>query len=459
MEFDLLQTEVESLRQQLADVGPQRPPIPWRIGVQYRVMGNASNFAWHPTMTTGDENTRSFVNQRFRTWIAFSPNERVGGYLQMEAGHIGWGEDREGTKSYDVNGDSLGIELRRGFLTYQSKSAGSFRVGIQDWHDAFGESSTIGSFDAVDDYDSFGAILANSVWDFNVGGVSWSQTFPDANGMTLNGGIFQLWEGDDARADDTYLFGLDADFPMGNEKRTFGASFYFLADRGNYSYPGAAPYASSWDAWFGLRLTKQIGAIPMRGWLISNSGRRDDLSGANFSHTGFAGKIEAFDMLVGPGRFSTQLLYASGDDDTSDHQSNEFRTIAQSEADNFGAQGYWSYLVLSAPHGPSDVKDLGISPQNRGLGLATLQAKYSYPLSDSWSGVAAIGWLASAEDHPVNRERYIGTEVANTFSCNLGGGLSLSLGGAYFATGDFLASPGSEADDLWEVFTRFQLEF
>lgn len=459
LEIDQLQADVLALQEQLDGAGLQRMAVPWTFGAQYRVMGNASNFAWHPTSITNDEETRSFINQRFRTWVAFSPSEQVEGYLQMEVGHVGWGEDHEGTKNYDVAGDAVGIELRRGFLTYKSQHAGAFRVGIQDWHDAFGESATLGSSDAVDDYDSFGAILANSVWDFNVGGVSWSQTFPSAAGLSLNGGVFQLWEGTDSRADDTYLFGLDADVSSGKANESFGASFYFLSDRGNYSYPGAAPYASSWDAWFGLRLTKSIGAIPLRGWVISNTGRCNNLSDDDFSHTGFAGKLEAFDLEVGRGRFSAQVLYASGDDNPSDHTSHEFRTIAQSEADNFGAQGYWSYLALSSPHGPSDVNDLGIGPQNQGLGLATLQAKLAYPIADNFTGVAAIGWLASAVDNPANGKRYIGTEVANTLNWDLGGGLNWSIGGAFLATGDFLSAAGSETDDLWEMFTRFQLEF
>ena len=44
----------------------------------------------------------------------------------------------------------------------------------------------------------------------------------------------------------------------------------------------------------------------------------------------------------------------NGESDTT-----EFRTVAQSYRDNFGAQGYWSYTHLTTPNGPDDVNDLG----------------------------------------------------------------------------------------------------
>lgn len=436
----------------------QNPAVKWNIGVQWRVMADAANFDWHPATITANENTRSFVNQRFRTWLSYSPTENVGGYLQLEVGHVGWGEDREGTKTFDAGGDSVGIELRRGFLRYSSEDLGTFRVGIQDWHDAFGESPTLGSFDAVDDYDSFGAVLANSIWDFNVGGVSWSRTFQVAGGLTLQGGVFQLWEGDDARADDVYLVGLDADLSLRTRGDSVGASLYYLKDRGEYSYPTATPYDSSWDVWFGARASKKVGTVPLRGWVIFNKGKRDETGGPDFDHSGWAAKVEVPGIALGAGKLSAQALYSSGDDDPTDDDSDEFRTIAQSERDNFGAQGYWSYLMLSSPHGPSDVKDLGVGLQNRGLGLWTVQVRYAFPIGERIGGTLAAGWLRSAKNPP-GGEREMGVEIGHTFHVDLGGGMALDFGGAYFFTGDFYRGPGGGSpDNLWEAFLRMQLD-
>ncbi len=480
-EFEKLKKEVEALRQEISRTrGEAEPPkepsvnihgVAVNLGGQYRVMGNFSNFGWHPASVGEHEDSRGFFNQRFRTWLSIAPRENIEGYLQMEVGHIMWGENFEWTKtsggprfpaSTDPTGDRVGIKLRRGYLRYSTDNIGTFRVGIQDWHDAFGESPTLGTFRAVDDYDSFGAVLANSIWDFNVGGVSYVRQFPTLADMTLNLGGFVLWEGDTAKADDTYLLAMDADFPV-KEKHSVGFSVYYLRDGELYSYPTVGSYRSSWDLWAGVRGKVTLGSVPLRAFVILNRGERKNVGGvADFEHLGWAAKLEAGGYPLGPGKLSAQFLFSTGDEDPTDNRSGEFRTIAQSERDNFGSQGYWSYLALTSPHGPSDVNDLGVGLQNRGLGLITVQAKYEYPLFKTLSGTVAAGWLRSAEDNPANGKNDMGVEVANTFTLNLGGGLSLDFGGAYLFTGDFYQAAGAGAGrprDLGELFCRMQLEF
>ena len=61
--------------------------------------------------------------------------------------------------------------------------------------------------------------------------------------------------------------------------------------------------------------------------------------------------------------------------------------------DNFGAQGYWGYLHIISPNGPDDVRDLGVSLQNRGYGLITAQGKYEVPLTEKLTTTSAAGWV------------------------------------------------------------------
>mgnify|MGYP005849882391 CR=1 FL=1 len=432
-------------------------------------MASGSNFSWHSTTITNNEDLQKFFNQRFRTWIAVIPNSEVEAYLQAEMGHIVWGSNFEWPKTYvgprfpasaDPNGDRVGVELRRAYLTYKHHTIGTFRVGIQDWHDGFGGISTMDSSRAVDDYDSFGAVLANSIWDFNVGGISFNRKIAQLHNLDLKLGIFQIWEGDVYKADDVALFALDADLPI-NEKDYIGFSIYYMNDHGLYSYPTAASYYSAWDFWAGIRAKKEISSLSINGVIIFNSGTRKNISPASdFEHNGWAGKIEG-NIPVGPGKVGLQALFSTGDDNPADNKSHEFRTIAQSERDNFGSQGYWSYLHITTPNGPSDVNDLGVGLQNRGLGLFTIQAKYDYPLLEKFRGTFAAGWLRSAENNPINGNKDIGIEIANAFVLDLGGGMTLDFGGAYLWTGDFYrTSPvASSPDNLWEAFGRMQLEF
>ena len=443
----------------------------FKIGGQYRVMFNASNFDFHPATLNDAQEDGTFFNQRFRTWLEIHTNELVSGYLQVEMGHILWGDAPEFPKTYpgpfSPAGDRVGVELRRGYFTYGNQEIGMLRAGIQDWHDAFGESYTLGTSGAVDDYDSFGAVLANSVWDFNVGGLSYMGPAPLLPGLNLNAGVFTLWEGEVRDADDAFLLAFDLDRPVADGS-SIGFSVYYLTDDGAYSYPitlpggGAFAYDSAWDLWIGLRANTVLARIPVRGFAIYNTGQRKELGGLpTFEHNDAALKLEAGPLPFGIGKLSFQTLYSTGDGNPDETRRDGFRTIAQSARDNFGSQGYWSYLVLTSPHEPSDVNDLGVGLQNRGLGLFTVQGKYDYPIRGRLSGTIAAGWLRSDARNPVSGSSDMGTELANMFAFDFGGGLTLDFGVAVLFTGDFYktapVAPGP--DDLWEAFTRAQFEF
>ena len=114
-----------------------------------------------------------------------------------------------------------------------------------------------------------------------------------------------------------------------------------------------------------------------------------------------------------------------------------FRTVAQSARDNFGAEGYWSYLMLVTPQGYTDVNDMGVSLQNRGCGLFTVQTKYDYPIFRRLTGTIAVGWLRSDTPNPANGSTDMGTELGNDFTLDFGGGLKADMGAAVLFTGDF----------------------
>lgn len=344
--------------------------------------------------------------------------------------------------------EEVGIELRRGFLSYRHEDIGTFQVGIQDWSDSFWDT------------------LASGDWDFNVGGIHFSRSLTSLGEAELGLGAFKMWEGDVTKdRDESNLFVADIDFPVRDES-TVGVSLYYVYDNDEYSYPDDAeveitypvgPYSSSWDYWLGLRGKTVCRSVPLEAFIIFNEGEMED---PDWDHNRFAlGAWGNYDL--GWGTFSMQGLYSTGDDDPGDDDSDEFRTVAQSVRDNFGAQGYWSYLSLTSPHGPSDVNDLGVSLQNRGLGLITLQGKLEFPITENLSGYTAVGWFRSDEDRPTSDDKDMGTEVMAQATYDFGHGLKLDFGGAYFFTEDFYraAADGDSPDDLYELFARMQLEF
>ena len=424
--------------------GYEPEPVWIDVGGQYRLMFNSANFSFHPLTLDNSQQSQTFFNQRFRTWLTVRPNDNVAGHLEVEMGHILWGTNFDFPKTYARTvDDHIGIELRKGYLDYETDRLGRLRGGIQGWQDHFGQT------------------LVSSDWDFSVGGLSWERVFPPLADMEMRFGIFSLYEGDVDAADDTVLMTLDLDWAV-SETRSVGFSVYYLSDRGIYSYPTADPYDSSWDVWIGLRASTQWWSIPINGFAIYNPGERKELGGGpTFVHRGAALKLEAGPVPLGAGKLSFQTLYSTGDDNPNDNYSGEFRTIAQSFRDNFGAQGYWSYLVLTSPDGPSDVNDLGVSLQNRGFGLFTVQMKYDYPIFGRLSGLFAAGWLRAADNNFVSDANELGTELVNKFTLDFGGGLKADFGAAVLFTGDFYkASPAAaHPDNLWEAFARTQLEF
>jgi hypothetical protein len=436
-------------------------PFKWSWGGQYRVEPNASNFPFQPVVLTPEDHTQRFVVQRMRMWATVNPNDNVEGYAQVQFGGILWGTNVDFSKTF--NGprfppppgftDTVGIVLRRAWLAYTDEQWGKVRVGFLDWHDSFGDT------------------LASSDYDFQIGGVEWSKTFKECNNLHAVAAALLLSDLPLVTTDDSplgshtaVLFTLDVDQPLEDQNQSsVGASAYYITDAGDYSYPTFAPYKSSYDVWLGVRgKTVLMGTVPVNGFALVNWGSHTDGEGTTiFNHTGWAAKAEIGPVPLGPGKLSAQIIYSSGSDHPGQGADAEFRTVAQTYRDNFGSQGYWSYLHLTSPSGSSDVNDLGVSLQNRGLGLITAQAKYDYPLYRKLSGELAAGWLWSDGINPTGDSKNIGGEVCQTFTYDFGGGLKLDTGVAVLLTGDFYRpSPvASTPRALYEVYGRLQLEF
>jgi len=414
------------------------------VGGQYRMMYSGADNTYHPTSISDNPTDQAFINERLRTWMTVQTSDNVEAYIQAQMGNVLWGTNYDLPKTFTAPftaDDQVGVMLRYGYLTYHSDSLGRLQAGIQPWQDCFSQT------------------LFSSDWDFSVGGLSWVRNFPEFDDAQMKFGIFELVEGDATLVDQSYLLTLDIDRPVG-EKDSIGFSAYFLPDRGGYSYPAPyfAPYQSAWDVWLGGRFRLGSPVVPINGFAIVNMGQRQDLGNVpTFNHEGVDMKLEAGPVPVGPGKVSWQALYATG----GSTPGGGFRTVAQSIQDNFGAEGYWSYLMLTSPQGYSDVNDLGVSLQNRGCGLLTVQTKYEYPICGRLSGTLAAGWLRSDTANLASGSTDMGTELGHDFTLDFGGGLKADMGAVVLFTGDFYkAAPNAATPaDVYEAFTRLQLEF
>ena len=161
---------------------------------------------------------------------------------------------------------------------------------------------------------------------------------------------------------------------------------------------------------------------------------------------------------MGSAHVGVQVLYSTGDDGKSGTDTDEFQTL---EPDG---QGYWSYVGLFTPRGPSDTNNLRASLRNRdqngiGRGLTTIQVKLSYPLRDDLDAYAAAGvFQASADD---GNGKGMGTEALAEGKYMISENLGIEFGGAFAVLGDFYEQIGSEdsPDNLYELYSRLQVEF
>ena len=426
------------------------------VGGQVRLMANQANFGFHQTAVEPDRGTGSFANARFRSWVNVHDRQdcRYGAYVQFEVGHIGLGEEFEFTKT-------SGTELRRGFLWFKPTEDTLVRAGVLDWHDRFGGRPTFAEPQwSLDRSDAGAAPLASSMWGFQVGGVVLEGAARDRWHYSV--GTLLLQQGDQTVAGDggALLFSADVDVDIGSG--LWGASVYFLRDRGGYSYgefggpmPGTLA-RDSWDLWVGARGHFSTGRASSSVFLIVNTGK---VEAPQWEHAGWAAKA-ATAIPFGDGSLRFQALLSTGDDGRTPGKSGEFRTIAQSVRDNAGAQSYWSPLGLTAPRGPSDVDDLGLSLQNRGRGLVTVQAEWSQPVARDWSTSLAAGWLRSSEPNPASGSSAIGTELLAELRWQMARLLALEFGGGVLVAGDFLApDPQTSPGTLYEFYSRWQLAF
>ena len=392
------------------------------VGGQYRVMTNVSNFGWHQTTVSEDEDANVYINQRFRMNLNSTFDGHARAHVQLEFGHNTWG-DGVGTKTISRDdGDDIGIELRHAYLDFDVRGIG-IKAGIQDWSDGFGD------------------VLASGDWDYNAGGVMVSKR---ADRLNLKVGMLKLWEGDSREDDDSDLYAVDVDVTP------VGFHLYFLNDK-------SVAKAEETNLWAGVSVKREVGPATVDGAVIYNQGSVDGDGGADLEHAGYAVKA-ACSAEAGSADLGVQVLYSTGDDGKSGTDTDEFRTL---QADG---QGYWSYVGLFTPRGPSDTNNLRASLRNRdqnGIprGLTTVQARCSYPVREDLSFYAAAGvFQASVDD---GKGKGMGTEVLAEGKYMISKTLGIEFGGSVAILGDFYKKIGSEdsPNNLYELYSRLQVEF
>lgn len=413
------------------------------LGVQYRLMHNASNLPGPGGTTVARTEAYDFFRQRLRLNVSISPKGiPAGGFAQAE---FRGGFGGSSPNASDPRGEE---PTRNPFNRLQARG---IRYGFL-YFTPLREQTILGGVLPLSD--EFGDTLFSADWDFNVGGVA---LFGRSAPLDYRLAYLRLIEG--VGGTEARSIGRDGDFFVVDvmtaltEDLQGGVHAYYL------TVAKGLPLGDTEEWWAGATLRGKGAPLDWNAFALLNVGQLGigelDADGKvvsgfdrNDSHAGYAFKVEAARSLAAL-RLALQSLYSSGDS-----RDAEVKSRFATPQGLFGTEGYWAYTHIFTANGPSDVNDLAVELGNGGAGLVTVQGLASMPLHERVTGQLSAGWFQASRSR--NGSRDMGTEVGAMTTIALAEGLNLDVGIAGAFLGEFF---GPETDDLFEVFTRFQFQY
>ncbi|NOZ22503.1 MAG: hypothetical protein GXP25_15585 [Planctomycetes bacterium] len=409
------------LRLGVPPAGEGEPGV--NLGLQYRVMYNGSNIPGLDGSTFSDPEGYDFFRQRFRITLDVKPVEKAGGYAQLEfrnAWGVGPGNNGVGWPANVAFNRLSARGIRYGYLYYLPGDKHNVSAGILPLSDQVGDT------------------LFSSDWDFNVGGVNYTGTLHNIEYRAAYVRLVDTLGTGVDREGHFYIF--DANVPINGV--TLGAHAYYLDKDSNSLVQGFEGQEAD-EGWYSVTASTEISEVDLNGFFMVNTGRLE-----SDAHTGFAAKGEA-SVPVGEAKLSVLGIYSSGDP-----EGRQLKRAFVTPESLLGTEGYWQYTHIFSANGPSDVNDLAVDMGNRGQGLVTLQSKLDFPITDWASGQLETGWFRAS--HRRNFGENMGWEFGGMVTFQLTEYLALEVG----AAGAFLGNQFDyEERDIYEAFSRFQLEF
>jgi hypothetical protein len=412
-----------------------------RIGLQYRVMYNYSNIPLSGVTSVDDTDAYDFFRQRMRFNLDVQSSQNVGGFLQLEY-RGGWGGSSPAYSDPRADADP-GLSanafnrleargVRYGYIYYTPEADNTYlAAGIIPLSDRLGDT------------------LFSADWDFNVGGITYRSTVGRTDYRL---GFVRLIDGvsssDSSTLDDNGdLVIADIAWPWGERLKLGGHLYYLDVDRDAAVEAGLTTNGKISQGWYALSGSLALGRSTLNSFICLNDG---DYDGTD--NTGLASKLEAV-IPLDQFTFKLMAIFATGDreGDTAD---NQFRTIQGI----VGTEGYWAYTHIFTANGASDVNDLGVGLDNDGRGLTTIQGKIETSLNHKLDLDLFAGWFQASEDNS-DGNKDMGTEFGCMFTYALAQKLNFQLGFSYALLGDYYRNDDGGPDDLYETFSRFQLQF
>ena len=438
------QQEVREVKQQqdvqAADGAPTAAAVGPKVtfGGQYRVNAySADNGFDNPP--PGEDDNQTAARLRLRQNVDIRFDEQFKTHLQFELQHT---TDNVTTTDSRRGGKSTEVSIRHAVMDY------TFRP------DNFlnGTNAQVG---IVPLQDNFHQTQFSSDWDYNPLAVSFIVP-AGSNSLRLFAG--NLEEGSENNVNDDFVH-YQADFTM-----PFGSDAGITLTGTALNIANAVGNSAGWHYNYGLG-----GHIPLFGDMNANgflmgSSTDSSLLGSTGNANGAAVLGELTGSL-GSGDFGVLASYTSGEDDGTGF------LMPMAFAQSFG---YWGYTGILTVQGPTDTGfDFdGVNMSNNGYGMSSIQARYSFPITEAFSGYVSAGWYGNTE--AANRNSSVGTDFLAMGTYRFNRWFALDIGAAYASLKDSVSGyfqgvqnpdgPAFNQDkgenrNKYAFFTRIQAEF
>ncbi len=371
--------------QNVARISPGGPEV--SFPGQYRM-----NFYSADNDKVGDQQTATRL--RIRQSVDLKFDEQFKTHLQLQLNHT--------TSNVGTAGDKDGndVRVRHAVIDYTAENGIRTKAGIVPVTEYYN--------DAMYSWD----------WDYNPVA---AEVFVPVGDTTIHAFAGNLNEGqENVRSDDTVHYQVDAIVPLsGDNQLVFSGTALTMKKA-----------TGSGDAWhfnYGVSgLFKLSSDAALSGFIMGSSTDGKLLGPASDDADGFAARLE-YSSKLGRGNFGLLGTYASGDKDGTGF----LMPMAFS-----GTYGYWGYTGILTVQGPTDTgfDGDGVNISNNGYGLASVQAKYSMPVTSNLDAYFAAGWYGNTDAR--GRDSRVGNDLLLMGTYHFNKVLSLDLGAAYAQLGD-----------------------
>lgn len=414
---------------------------------QAQMFSGVENVRGTPLDEDGIDEFFADIKYRLNTTAATNDGA-VKGVFAIEVGGVQFGTSPAG----DYSGDGVVVEVRKAYTDFQLpavQNKARVSIGLQAMTvNKFVWWEMVPAVQLKGDTGAFGYTLAwaRGLEFFN--NDDDDDLFEDADALLLRGdfkpsdaidaGVFALYQ-----RSNSLESGNDSDLGAGYEIKQFGAADYdifTIGTDGSFTSPtGSGNFFVNWD------LIYQGGSI--------DNNASDDLDVSSYLLHADLG------INMGPTRFTYTTWYASGDDDSSD---GDLENFLATDVDRFDS-------IIFFEGGYTDDDYFTEAPYILNKGLFLNKLAVDHQATEKTKVGAAILYLMTAEDLPLadgSKEDSLGTEIDAYVSHKLYDNVEVALNAGYLISGDGMdffenaASQDGNADaDVFRSTMRVRYKF